>query len=205
MTVLQNIYENVGKTTDTFSNEFKLLLGWNNLKITSPDDERVTNAGTENAKVTVSKEEMEESIKSIFGSNVKYTDETFDNTENKPFWQSRSTAGIVEYSNGVYTAKFVEGGGSDYPYIGETIEKAIQYNDKVEIYVKTGFCVPNENGDVTIYSDFDMKNEVGKLSNDLDMPNDEDILSKLDAYVYIFDLDNTTGEYYFAGFAMSEI
>jgi hypothetical protein len=202
MTVLPNLYENEGKTTETFSNEFKLLVGWNNLGLLPNGDDRVTDVGTEDAKATVSREEMEESIKSIFGSSVTYTDATFENIENQTFWQSRYTAGTVVYDNGTYTAKFVESGGADYPYINETIEKAVKYNDRIEIYVKTGFCKIQEDY-VDIYTDLAMENKVGKIDVGYDI-TDETTIEKLNTYKYTFNLDNTTGEYYFAGIELAE-
>ena len=210
MTIIQKIYENAGSTIDTFSNEFKLLVAWNNLAVDIDfDDERVKDLGKEDCKVTIEKEDLEESMKEIFGSNVKYIDESFDNTDDEPFSQFNPTkTGMVTYSNGSYTANFIEGGGMGYPFIDEYVVNGIKYSDRVEIFVKTAFVrYEGQVGydDFIIYKDYEdgeMKNKIDTISvsNGEDFVVSEDIKNNLNTFKYTFNLDNTTGEYYFAGF-----
>ncbi len=50
--------------------------------------------------------------------------------------------GIINYDNNTYTSNYFESGGGDVPFIYEKLEKAVKYENKIELielYVKTAF------------------------------------------------------------------
>ncbi len=53
---------------------------------------------------TMTKEVMEKRIKSLFGTNVKYTDASFVNIETETFENYNLNKGKIVYSNNLYTA-----------------------------------------------------------------------------------------------------
>ena len=219
MTTIQNIYENIGVSADNMSNELKLELAWNNIAFENKNGEwdktKVFNVGTEKSYATISQEEMKKSLESLFGTNVKYTDATFENNETQPFWTCRNTKGTVKYQNNKYTSNFVEGGGAGYPYIDEHIKKVIKYDDKIEIYVVTAFCTVNEENateaDILIHSDYNkatkkIENLVDHYNGKFEGADTEEKFDlafinkyeeKLHTYKYTFNLDNKTGGYNF--------
>lgn len=93
----------------------------------------------------------------------------------------------------------------------EQIEKALKYNDKIEIYVRTAFvnAVPLSNSDdwdFLIYKDFNFttetfENQLSKISLTQEMP---ELSSDFNTYVYTFDLDSSNGNYYLSGFNMAK-
>lgn len=128
-------------------NDLILRLGWS--KINGDQDKKFNSDYT---KQTVTREVLEKSIKSIFG-DISYRDESFLNVDVIKFYGYEVNSGEIEYSNGIYTANYIEGGGGDLPFISENLEKVTKTSDgKIKIYVKTAFVDTEYNYDK---NDFD--------------------------------------------------
>lgn len=115
------------------------------------------------------------------------------------------------------------------PFIYEKLEKAIKYEDKIELYVKTAFIDTEmkEAGNINepefeyiIYKNFDFNTNKFKdkilttASSSFNKDTSEEnqilvkdnkeissVLNKLNTYVYTFVLDNSTGQYYLNEFS----
>ena len=203
--VLEEVYKYGAFTLETIPNDLILDIAWNKLEgeiyadFHGQDNEHIKNAGKEDAAFTVSKEEMKKSIESIFGKNIKYTDSTFKNPYPKTFYVAKCTSETVKYEDGKYIAGFIEGGGAEYPFISESVEKAIKHDDKIEIYVKTTFVtglLEDESGNASreYYADFDFdKNQfINKI--------DGEDANQAHTYLYTYQQDEDTGEYHLYGF-----
>lgn len=224
--VQASIYKVGSFNLDTIPNDLILRMGWG---ITNKDEEKTLNYSDELREMekctqTMTKEVMEKRIKSLFGTNVKYTDASFVNIETETFENYNLNKGKIVYSNNLYTASYTEGGGGILPFIHESVQKVLKYQNKVEIYVKTAFVDTDYQSDsqrymFIVYSDFDFdnnkfQNEIIKQSEEefyenyksttsLDTSNHSTINSiknKLNTYVYTFKIDKETGEYYLDSF-----
>lgn len=220
-----SIYKVGSFNLDTIPNDLILRMGWG---IANKDEEKTINDSdelreTDKSTQTMTKEVMKKRVKSLFGTNVKYTDASFVNTDAETFCGHGITEGEIIYSNNLYTASYDVSGGDIIPFIHESIQKVLKYEDKVEIYVKTAFVDTDDYLMLVIYSDFDFnnnkfQNEIIRISEEefcknytyttsLDTSNHSTINSiknKLNTYVYTFKIDKETGEYYLDSFNEAE-
>ena len=147
---IASIYDEGKFNLDTISNDLILRLGWakldDNTKETIVDNER------QELKQTAKKEILKNSIQNIFGSKIKYQDKSFDNIDVATFTGYNENRGEIKYSSNLYTAKYIEGGGGDVPFIYQELNKILKYENKIEVYVKTAFID-------TIYIDGDDNSE----------------------------------------------
>lgn len=217
---IASIYRTEGFDINTIKNDLILRLAWS--KATKELVENTVNEIGE-YKRTATQEEMEKCIKRIFGENIEYTNESFNNIEVQTFHGYEESQGEVNYNNEIYTANYLEGGGGDVPFIHQQIEKALKYDDKIEIYVKTAFIntkydeTSNEY-DYIIYKEFKqdkfndkvaeiddltfMEAYTEKIKELSDLKNNtqiEKLSSELNTYVYTFNLEKD-GQYYLTAF-----
>lgn len=216
-----SIYKTKGFNMDTIKNDLILRLGWTKVEKKLVEND-VDNIGE--YKQIVEKKDLENSITEIFGENIEYTDETFNNIDVPTFYGYEANQGNINCYNNTYTANYIESEGRDVPFIHQQIEKVLKYNDKIEVYVKTAFInteydeVANEY-EYIIYKNFD-NNEFNMkvtqmdsikfvdayLENETDLDGFktnsqiEKISNKLNTYVYTFKLDKTNENYYLSSF-----
>ena len=209
--------------TTTISNELILKLAWNaivdeianeydyrtdgysadGIEVTSLDDTTAT--GT----ITISQEKMNEKIVEIFGDEIIYTDESFDNeVDYSYFWTFREGVVDVTYEDDVYFAEYTEGGGSRPEWIEEYAYKMIEYEDSIEIYVKMYVVKEDEESEDYAFCyydgyDFTQDDETG-LGEEIEISGDEISETELEnietTYKYTFAIDSETGDYYLSGF-----
>ena len=224
---IASIYDEGKFNLDTISNDLILRLGWakldDNTKETIVDNER------QELKQTAKKEILKNSIQNIFGSKIKYQDKSFDNIDVDTFTGYNENRGEIKYSSNLYTAKYIEGGGGDVPFIYQELNKILKYENKIEVYVKTAFIDTiyidgDDNSEAQfnykIYKNFKNNKFEEKIAETTDgkfydgypkkdsdypvsfRPNSEiaKIKDKLNTYLYTFKLDNTKGEYYLSEF-----
>lgn len=224
-----SIYNEGEFNLDTISNDLILRLGWS--KLNDDDKETFLNNDEEMYKDRVTKEILNSSILDIFGPNVKYTDKSFTNIDVPTFYGYEQNQGEINYSNNVYTADSIDGGGGDVPFIHQEVKKVLKYNDKIEVYVNTVFIdtqyIDDDNGgdfEYIIYKNYNNNKFEEKLTETTseefskNYSNDEyngnislksnseiaKIANQLNTYVYSFELDNIRGEYYLSEFNISK-
>lgn len=216
-----SIYKTKGFNMDTIENDLILRLGWAKVEKKLVEND-VDNIGE--YKEIVEKKDLNNGITEIFGENIEYTDETFNNIDVPTFYGNEENQGNINCYNNTYTANYIESEGRDVPFIHQQIEKVLKYNDKIEVYVKTAFInteydeVANEY-EYIIYKNFD-NNEFNMkvtqmdsikfvdayLENETDLDGFktnsqiEKISNKLNTYVYTFKLDKTNENYYLSAF-----
>lgn len=213
---ISSIYNVKNFDSTNIPNDLILRLGWSKI---SPEDKTIIK-DNEIIHQTATKQTLNNSIKNIFGK-INYTDTSFNNTNINTFSGYHENIGEITYSNNLYTANYVEGGGGDVPFIYQQLEKIIKYNNKIDIYVKTAFVDTkyDENLDdfkYIIYSDFNNNTFNTKLleTTSKEFSNNQNleqistrenktisnVLNKLNTYVYSFELDNSTQKYYLTSF-----
>ena len=211
------IYKNVGFTRNTIPNDLILRMGF---------DSATSNLTEWNESVHISAKQMSQAIQNIFGKNMKFKHSNFYFVDEPVFYDYTAWQTLIEYYEQlnelgeVYVAYVTEGGGGAQPGIGENIQKILQYNNKIEVYVNPVFCdYPNgDEGPELIYRSFDFtKGEfVDEIKENSQIDYSEDkfidldekieftygnnVSNKLDTYVYTFELDSTDGEYYLSSF-----
>ena len=203
---------------NTIPDDLKLRIGWANLKEESKFHAK---QATGESIIVVEKSAMQESIKDIFGNQVKYKDVSFDNTNLKVFSTYAETQGIIDYEGESYTAiineNFEESGMS---FIYQEIQKVIQYDNEIVIIMKAAF-VNQEDGKCIIYQNYndDFENKLLETTYEklfensvfnkktgegaIAISNNEElneIRNELNTYKYIFEKDELIGEYYLKEF-----
>ena len=217
-----SIYNTKGFDLDTIENHLILRLGWAKAEKELIQND-LDNVGED--KETATKEEIEKSITEIFGKNVEYDNETFNNIDVPIFYGYEENQGKINYKNNKYTANYIESTGGDIPFIHQQIEKVLKHNNKIEVYVKTAFVdtVYDEGSDKYEYiiyknfknNEFNMKltqmdslKFIDGYSNEKSNFNKNEkidkISDKLNTYVYTFVLDETDKEYYLNEFNIEE-
>ena len=176
----------------------------------------------DNDAILLPKDEVQKYISNRFGKNVKYTDQSYKKTNLDEFDWFFGGMGPFDYKNGNYYIYNVSAGdGASSTHVDEIIDKALKYDNKIEIYVKSGYEYFNANGltegdfidmdenevkaaGVTsaLYKDYDFN--AMKLKNKLiEKPfgelKIEDVSNQLDTYVYTFEQDSN-GDYYWSDF-----
>ena len=197
-------------------NDLILRLGWD--KLTPTDKQQINST----LKVTVTSDILKKSITNIFGNSVNYTDGSFQPVDVPTFYEYLShpdQMGIVEYSqnDNLYTENMYQGGGRDLPFIHTELQKAIKYDDKIDIYVNPVF-IDIEYSDYydnyILYKSFNFDTNTFEESISIVSSDDyskavissmsnrvvSNISNKLNTYVFTFNLDSTTGNYYLYGF-----
>lgn len=163
------------------------------------------------------KEVLNEGIKEFFGPQIQYKDESFDIcfSQTGPFNEAN-----IEYMNtykeGVYKCYQIDGGGPTYiNEIVEMVKKVKKYDKKVEMYVNTVFidAYPFDanicDSHMAAFKNVDFKKRefVGYLGA-IDTYDYNEVVprfrDKTNTYVYTFELDEDTGEYYLCGFNLFE-
>lgn len=213
---VSSIYNVKNFNSTNIPNDLILRLGWSKI---NHNNKTITN-NNEIIQQTATKQTLHNSIENIFGK-INFTDTSFNNTNIKTFSGYHENIGEINYSNNLYTANYVESGGGDVPFIYQQLEKILKYNNKIDIYVKTAFVNTeyNENTDdckYLIYSDFNNDTFKTKLleTTSKEFSNNQNleqistkenktlsnILNKLDTYVYSFELDTSTSNYYLISF-----
>lgn len=203
---------------DTISDDLKLRIGWANLKEESKFHAK---QATGESIIVVEKNAMQESIKEMFGNQVEYKDVSFDNTNVKVFSRHAETQGIINYDGETYTGTINESlDGNEVSFIYQEIQKAIQYDNEIEVIMKTAF-VKQEGDKCLIYQNYneDFENKLLEISYEklfenlvlnkktgegaVSISNNKvlnEIRDELNTYKYIFEKDNSTGEYYLKEF-----
>ena len=219
---------------DTIPNELILKLAWNAIILEAVDESGTDYAGdlsysgdgieitnvtmTDPGTITITQEKMKEKISEIFGEDIEYTDDSFDNSPHEYLWGGYSTCADgtyeVTYENNEYIAEYVEGGGDGFPVLKEYAYEAIEYEDSIEIYVKMYIETPHytEVGDEEYEEDgyayydgydFTQDDETG-LGEEIEISGDEISETELEnietTYKYTFTIDSETGDYYLSGF-----
>lgn len=210
-----SIYDAAPFSANNVPNDLKLILGWEKI-----DDEKKLKSQDEEYQQleAIEREIMEENIKTIFGPNVKYKDESFNNTKFTKFLTYSPNLGTITYNNGIYTSVVVGNMGTEIsPIIYQEIQEVVKHTDKVSVYVKVVYFDVEENKYIA-YKDFENEEFQERL---LEITPEElfeeetfdrytgegsvtintnaslnGIRNKLDTYVYIFSLNKETGEYY---------
>ncbi len=210
-----NIYQLGDFTLDTLPNELALLLAWNNLGYNDYEYDDYSNLEDEHFKpnnnggaiISVSQNEMKESIATLFGTAFKYKDTNFKDEGIYPSFSYSNTIGNITYNNGIYTANWTESGGGNTDSIYEVIDSFEKIENGYKVYVKTAYVHSDENS--IIYSDCDFENK--KLLNEVttfdEIPNndviDEYIKEHKDlftAYSYTMLYDENLSHYYLSEF-----
>lgn len=176
-------YTNDKITVDDMDNQVKLLIGVNNYLSNNNDT----------LKASMTKDEMEIELEKIFGENVSYTDESIS---------AGACYGFTsDYSNNVYT--FNGGcGGLFIPYYEKQITKAIEYDEKLELFVQAMY-VNYDNDDYDgndstlkyVLFDADQKTKIDTIAGD-NQPNINNYKDQLSTYKFTFNKDNNN--YYFS-------
>lgn len=217
-----SLYNTKGFDLDTIENDLILRLGWAKVEKELIQND-LDNVGE--YKEIATKEEIEKSITKIFGKNVEYDNDTFNNIDVPIFYGYEKNQGKINYKNNIYTANYIESTGGDIPFIHQQIEKVLKYNNKIEVYVKTAFIdtIYDEASDkyeYIIYKNF-KNNEFNMKLTQMDSlkfingysdeesnfnKNDQidKISDKLNTYVYTFVLDDNDKEYYLNEFNIEE-
>jgi len=216
---IASIYKVKDFNLDTIPNDLILRLAWANID----ENDKVI----EDDKQIATKETLNNSVKNIFGTKTKYSDNTFTNIDVLKFSGYNENIGDITYADNKYIANYVEGGGGDTPFIYQYIDKAIKNKDEIKIYVKTAFVDITSFNEAqyeytyTIYKNFD--NEKSEFSDkvtdiistdfynknstdgytSITLNNNEEITNNLNSYVYTFKLDGSdvAGNYYLYGFS----
>lgn len=217
--VTASIYDAETFSTNTISNNLKLKLGW---AVTKDGNKLRSKNGNHEEIEAIEKETMAENIKNILGPNVKYKDESFDNTDISEFSAYSQNQGTISYSNGIYTSivsKNIE--NEMAPIIYQEIQKVVKYTDKVVVYVKVVYMDVEEDNYIA-YKDFtegEFEERLAEITpeelfgEESFNPNTGEgtvtidtntslnsIRNRLDTYKYTFSLDEETGEYYLSKF-----
>ncbi len=218
MNTTASIYQIGTFDTYTIPDDLKLRIGWANLKEESKFHAK---QATGESIVVVEKNAMRESIKEIFGSQIKYKDVSFDNTNIKTFSTYAETQGIINYEAEKYTGIINERVEEDrVAFIYQEIQKIIQYNNEIEIVIKTAF-VNQEDDKYVIYQNYndDFENKLLETTYEKMFENSvfnkrtgegavaisnnkvlDEIRHELNTYKYTFTKDDSTEEYYLKEF-----
>ncbi len=202
-----SIYKVGSFNSTTIPNDLMLKLGWDSIE----NKPQIT-GNNPLPNETITKNSMSQSIANIFGSTVTYTDASFTVVDVETFHGYRGMFGsTVNYSNNIYSIELFQGGGGDCPFIHEQVTKALKYNNKIEVYVKTAFVdtkyvESSDSFEYILYKDFNFatntfNNQLSKIAATKKMP---ELSSDFNTYVYTFDLDNSNGNYYLSGFNMAK-
>lgn len=202
-----SIYKVGSFNSTTIPNDLMLKLGWDSI-----ENKPQINGNNPLPNETITKNSMSQSIANIFGSTVTYTDASFTVVDVETFHGYRGMFGsTVNYSNNAYSIELFQGGGGDCPFIHEQVTKALKYNNKIEVYVKTAFVdtkyvESSDSFEYILYKDFNFatntfNNQLSKIAATQKMP---ELSSDFNTYVYTFDLDSSSGNYYLSGFNMAK-
>lgn len=202
-----SIYKVGSFNSSNIPNDLMLKLGWDSIK----DKKQVEGLNPLPDEV-VTKEEMAQSISNIFGSKINYTDASFTTVDVEKFHGYRGTFGdTVNYSNNTYSIELFQGGGGPAPFIYEQVTKALKYDNKIEVYVKTGFVdfeyvESSDSFNEILYKNFDFalnkfEYQVSKMPETKNLP---ELTDEFDTYVYTFDLNSSSGNYYLSGFNIAK-
>jgi len=213
-------------TRETIPNDLILKMAFTNLGMEGMETEEFYAEPFSSFGARLSGEQMKKAVQNILGRNMKYVDEEFIVVDEPIFYDYTAWQGTVTYDkeNKEYFSWITEGGGFAQPWIDEWVQKAIKYDNKIEIYVNTAFI--NVTGDsmddeiVNIYKgyDFTRKEFVNKIDEmpigiytgvAFGDPSEVDVnvrnrvnndIQQLNTYVYTFEQDNTDGQYYLSAF-----
>lgn len=217
-----SIYKVGNFTRETIPNDLILRMGFARA-VQKPENKQVE---TSTPYHDISKDQIENGIKELFGSNIKYKHDKFINIDVETFngfYEIRDTVKPVD--NNEYEFIYYEGGGGDTPFVHQEIYDVIENENKIEIKVKVAYVdtVYDETQKIGlfkyhIYKDFDFKTD--EFKNELLVIEDykydyvenygttksmADIWNKLNSYSYIFEKDNETGEFYLSEFHKNEM
>lgn len=220
--VVASIYKKQAFNTNTITNELKLMIGWAKTK----SEDKLISINENNQQVeALEKDKMKETIKSIFGEEIKHKDEEFNNTSMDVFSANCTNCGEISYKDGLYTNitnKNVENEMS--PLIYQEIEKVVKYTETLVVYTKVAY-INVEDYKYIVYKDCN-KNQfkeklleieplelfgqgypnpsTGEGTITID-PNEglDSIREQLYTYKYTFTLNEETGEYYLSKFNKS--
>ena len=221
---IASMYKTKSFNLATIPNDLILRLGWANSEKELVKND-IDNLGE--YKQTVTKEKFNESVTNIFGTELNYSDDSFTNIDVPTFHAYNENRGVINYSNNLYTANYAKGSG-DAAIIQQEVQKVLKYNDKIEIYVKTAFVDAQYDKNTkefnyTIYKSFNQnkfEEAIGKITSSklknsyLNNDNKESsfnsnseilkLAEKLDTYVYTFNIENSSANYYLSKFNKAE-
>lgn len=222
---LENMLNEVTLTADNIDNELILEIAWGRLA-TLGELETEVKENAPNTIYSVTREKMEETIRGIFGDNVEYVDNSFDALDDETFSGYENYASDVIYDEDleIYSVSSIPGGGAATPHIYQEFESLkIDESNVAKLYVKVGYINPvigvNNDGvpleTYEVYKSY-VNNEFDQLVYETDaihyyqVEDAENILSPeesklganglLDTYVYTFNFDEETEEYYLVKF-----
>ena len=218
--VIASLYNTETFSTTTIPNDLILRLGWAKVK----EENKLKSINENNEAIeALEKIAMEESIKNIFGPQIKYKDETFNNTDINTFSSYCINKGTIIYDNGLYTNIATDNIDEQIsPIIYQEMQKVVKYSDKIIVYVKVAY-MDTDGQRYIVYKDFNEEKFEEQL---LEITQEElfqenlfnpytgegtvsietnnslnSIREQLDTYKYTFSLDNETGEYYLSKFS----
>lgn len=213
-----SIYKSEEFNAETINNDLKLRLGWAKIK-----DESKLRAQKENGEeiIAVEREIMKESIRSIFGKQMNYNDQSFNNTDVKTFSGYALNPGVINYNSDLYVANpMAEESETNSPFIYQEIQKLLQYDEKIVVHVKSVF-VDVKDGKYILYKNYNnsFKEELAEITPEELLKDKtinkytgegtitletnsalDNIREKLDTYTYTYLLDQETNEYYLSEF-----
>ena len=218
-----SIYQIGSFDENTIPDDLKLRIGWANLKEESKFHAKQASG---ESIIVVEKNAMQESIKEIFGNQVKYKDVSFDNTNVKEFSGYAETEGIINYEGETYTGIINERvEEQNVAFIYQEIQKVVQYDNEIVIIMKTAF-VNQEDDKYVIYQNYndDFENKLLETTYEKLFENSvfnkktgegaiaksnnkvlNDIRNELNTYKYTFIKDDSIGEYYLKEFEKENI
>ena len=213
-----NIYQIGNFDENTMPDDLKLRIGWAKLK---EENKFHAKQATGESIIVVEKSAMEQSVKEVLGTQVKYKDMSFDNSNTKEFAEYSETRGIITYDGENYTGIVNDTTGEgNLAFAYQEIQKVVQYDNEIAIVVKTAF-VRQENNQYIIYQDFNenFENRLMEIASDELFKNASfnkitgegsiavsknaalnNIRNELNTYKYTFLKDDSTGEYYLKEF-----
>ena len=213
-----NIYQIGNFDENTMPDDLKLRIGWAKLK---EENKFHAKQATGESIIVVEKSAMEQSVKEVLGTQVKYKDMSFDNSNTKEFAEYSETRGIITYDGENYTGIVNDTTGEgNLAFAYQEIQKVVQYDNEIAIVVKTAF-VRQENNQYIIYKDFNenFENRLMEIASDELFKNASfnkitgegsiavsknaalnNIRNELNTYKYTFLKDDSTGEYYLKEF-----
>lgn len=219
-------YETVNKST--IDNDLVLKMAYNYLANTNENlykhEEGYVSEGIGTYTGDyIEKDLIAEGANTVFGKEINYQDEEFY-IKDETMMQSKHSeyeSEKLSYNSEKENYELISFDSESYTDVKEIVEKALKYNDKIEIYVKPIFwyCdMANEINTTDLdhvytylyesfdYDNFEFVNEIGILKDeDIEEIKEEDLISEinsdeLNTYKYTFELDESTGNYYFSSF-----
>ena len=146
--ITASIYTKGEFDINTIANTLKLKIGWEK----TSEDKKAKEQNENNEEViTLKKTTMDDTLKGIFGPDIKCNSESFDYTNTER----------INYSGGMYTSATKPGEETSIITYQE-VQKVVKYSEKIVVYIKTAH-INVEDGKCVIYKNFENANLTEKL------------------------------------------